>query len=73
MHIIKMKMEMFRTYYNMKRMEDDDEDAIYLGSSIPTTSKKFKLNIQLGFKLHINFVEIEIKLHEVFYEIGVFP
>ena len=65
-------MGVFRTYFNMKRMEDDDEDAIYLGSSIPTTFKQSKVNIQLGFKLHINFVEIEIELQEAFYEIRVF-
>ena len=37
-------MGVFRTYFNMKRMEDDDEDAIYLGSSIPTKSKQSKVN-----------------------------
>ena len=53
-------------------MEEDDEDVIYLGSFILTTSKQSKVNIQLGFKLCIKFIEIEIELQEAFYETRVF-
>ena len=38
-----MKMEMFKTYFSMKRTEYDEEDAIYVGSSI-RTSKQSKVD-----------------------------
>ena len=60
MHIEENEIVLKHNFNTKGKEDDDEEDNIYLGSSISTTSKTIQGKLQFSSVLHIIFVEIKV-------------